>query len=189
MKVFPAYTPETAPEAAKPILLHAAESLGFVPNLYAQLAGAPEVLEAYRQLMRQFERCSLSSVERQVVLLTVSVENCCRFCVPTHSFIAKQLMGVPEAVVEAIRDRVPIDDLRLEVLRMTTLKLMRERGYLSAEALADFVAAGFRAVQALEILLGISAKTLSNFSNHLMDTEPQQEFAGEAWEPPEWRLR
>ncbi len=184
MKAFPLYSIDTAPEAARGALQQAQQQLGFVPNMYAQLAGAPVVLAAYRDLMAQFERCSLNPVQRQIVLLTASVENCCRFCVPTHSVIAKQVVGVPAAVVEAIRNRRSIGDQPLEVLRVTTLRLMRGRGYLSEEELAEFVAVGFVSTQALEVLLGISLKTLSNYCNHLMGTEPQQEFAAEAWEPP-----
>ena len=69
------HTPKTAPESARAILDETHQKLGFVPNLYADLANAPTVLEAYVAISAYFDQTSLTPVERQVVLLTVSVAN------------------------------------------------------------------------------------------------------------------
>ncbi|MBA2660646.1 MAG: hypothetical protein H0U72_14240 [Nitrosospira sp.] len=54
------HTPETAPEAARSILAGAQQKLRFVPNLYAGLANAPAVLEAYIALSGYFDKTSLT---------------------------------------------------------------------------------------------------------------------------------
>lgn len=60
MSQYPFHSPESAPEAAAPILEKARASLGFVPNLYAGLANAPAALEAYIALSGFFDKTSLS---------------------------------------------------------------------------------------------------------------------------------
>jgi alkylhydroperoxidase family enzyme len=46
----------------------------------------------------------------------------------------------------------------------------------------DFLNAGFTPQQALEVVLGIGLKTLSNYTNHLADTPLDEAFAGRAWQ-------
>jgi AhpD family alkylhydroperoxidase len=52
------------------------------------MAEAPALVTAYTTLSRIFEETSFSPAERQVVLLTVSYENGCEYCVAAHSVIA-----------------------------------------------------------------------------------------------------
>jgi hypothetical protein len=42
---FPVFTPETAPEASRPLLEQTARRLGFVPNLTGELAASPAAVE------------------------------------------------------------------------------------------------------------------------------------------------
>ncbi|MBI2379454.1 MAG: carboxymuconolactone decarboxylase family protein [Gammaproteobacteria bacterium] len=181
MSQFLIHTVESAPESSRAILAGARKALGFVPNLYAKLAEAPAALEAYKTLSGIFEGTSLSPVEQQVVLLTVSVENGCEFCVAAHSVIAKHMVKTPPAIVEAIRDRLPLTDARLEALAEFTRQIVRERGWVSGSPAEGFFSAGFTKQQALEVVLGVSLKTLSNYANHLVDTPVNTEFASEAW--------
>jgi hypothetical protein len=46
---------------------------------------------------------------------------------------------------------------------------------------AIFLAAGYDKRQALEVLVGVTMKTLSNYANHLTDTPLNEQFAAEAW--------
>ncbi len=110
MSQFTLHTPDSAPEAARALLQDTREKMGFVPNLYAHLANAPAVLEAYLGLGAQFDKTSFSPVERQIVLLTVSVENGCEFCVAAHSMIARKMARVPDAVVDALRNPTALPD-------------------------------------------------------------------------------
>ena len=75
MSIFITHTVESAPEGSKTILKDAQKNLGFVPNLYANLAESPTALQAYTSLAGIFEKSSLSPAEQQVVALTVSVLN------------------------------------------------------------------------------------------------------------------
>lgn len=184
MSSFALHTPDTAPAAARPLLEGAKAKLGFVPNLYAHLAEAPSALEAYFQLSAQFDKTSLSPVERQVVLLAASVENGCEFCVAAHSMVARKMAHAPDPVVDALRAGQPLPDARLQALASFTRAVVRQRGWVADAPLATFLAAGYTRQQSLEVVLGVAMKTLSNYANHLTGTETNPEFDAEAWSRP-----
>lgn len=181
MTHFPLHTPESAPEAARAKLKAGKDRFGFVPNLYAHLAEAPTALDAYFDLSAQFEKTSFNPIERQVILLTASVENGCEFCVAVHSMMARKMAKAPDAVVDALRDRKPVPDAKLEALAAFTRTMVQERGWVVGAPLTAFLSAGFTPRQALEVVLGVTMKTLSNYANHLTETTVNPEFADEAW--------
>lgn len=184
MSEFTLQTPDTAPGAARALLQGAQKQMGFVPNLYANLANAPAALEAYFGLSSQFDKTSFNPVERQVVLLTASVENGCEFCVAAHSMIARKVAKAPDDVVDALRNRTTVPDARLQALSSFTRSMVKERGWVAGAPLEAFLKAGFTHQQALEVVLGVSMKTLSNYANHLTGTLTNKEFSSEAWHRP-----
>lgn len=184
MNTFTQHTPETAPEKARPMLEGAIATLGFLPNLYAHLAEAPAALEAYFGLSAQFDKTSLSPEERQVVLLAASVENGCEFCVAAHSMIAREMAKVPAETVDALRAAETLPQPRLDALANFTRALVRDRGWASDAASSAFFAAGFDRQQAIEVVLGVAMKTLSNYVNHLTGTQTNPELSAHAWTKP-----
>lgn len=186
MNTFKLHTLQTAPVGALPILEAANKGLGFIPNLYAHLAEAPVALEAYKQLGALLEKSSLTPEEQQVVLIAVSAENRCEYCVAAHSFIARNMVKVDGARVDALRGNSCLQDAKLNALVAFARAVVRERGWVQgSQELKDFYAAGYTPQNALEVLLGVSMKTLSNYANHLTDTPLDAAFAGEAWVPAE----
>lgn len=181
MTQFTTHTLESAPAAARPLLEAAKAKLGFIPNLYGNLAEAPAALQAYFDLSAQFEKTSLTPVERQVVLLAISTENNCEFCVAAHSLIARKMVKVPDAVVDALRASKPLPDAKLEALAQFTRAIVRDRGFVPHAALKAFLGAGFTQRQVIELVLGVAMKTLSNYANHLTGTKTNPEFSVEAW--------
>ena len=185
MNTFIQHTPDSAPETARPLLAGAIAKLGFLPNLYAHLAEAPAALEAYFGLSAQFEKTSLTPAERQVVLLAASVENGCEFCVAAHSMIAQDMVGVPAETVNALRAAGTLAQPRLDALAKFTRALVRDRGWTSEQISAAFFSAGFNHQQAIEVVLGVAMKTLSNYANHLTGTQTNAELSAHAWKKPD----
>lgn len=182
MSHYPFHSPESAPDAARPALTDAQKKLGFVPNLYAGLANAPAALEGYLAVSACFDKCSLTPTERQVVLLSTSVLNGCDFCVAAHSMIAKAMVGVPSEVVVALRAQKEPDNPKLAALVAFTRAVVEERGWVADHpAFARFLAAGYTPAQALEVVLGVTQKTLSNYANHLLGTPLNPAFESERW--------
>ncbi len=181
MTEFVTHTLESAPAAARPLLEAAKAKLGFIPNLYGNLAEAPTALQGYFDLSAQFNQTSFTPVERQVALLAISTENNCEFCVAAHSVIARKVAKVPDAVVDALRAGTNLPDAHLNALAAFTRAVVRERGFVSASAIDAFLRAGYTRRQVLEVVLAVSMKTLSNYANHLTHTQTNPEFAAETW--------
>lgn len=175
---------DTASESARPSLEQAQRAFGFVPNLIGVLANAPIAARAYLALSEIFGSGTLSEIERQVVLLTVSFTHGCEYCMAAHSTVAR-MVRMPDAVLEALRAGHPLPDDRLETLRRTTAALVTNRGWISDAERQRFAAAGYTEGQLLEVVVGIALKTLSNYTNHLASTPVDAAFAPNAWRPVE----
>lgn len=181
MSIFTVHTTETAPEAAKPFLEGAAKSYGFVPNLMGAMAEAPAVLEGYIALNGILDKSSFSNAEKQVAILAVSRENGCDYCMAAHSTIAA-MQGVDAEVVEALRDGAPIADARLQALRRFTEIISEKRGWADDADIQAFLGAGFDRQNILEVVLVVSLKTLSNYTNHLATPPVDAAFQPRAWQ-------
>ncbi|MBK7595285.1 MAG: carboxymuconolactone decarboxylase family protein [Gemmatimonadetes bacterium] len=177
---YPVHTIETAPGAAKEVLAAAQKARGFVPNLYAVMADAPALLKAYLRVGELFDETSFSPTERQIVLLTVSYENSCEYCMAAHSAIAG-MQKVPGDVVQAIREGTPITDPKLQALHSFTRSVVASPGRPTDAQAASFLRAGYSRSQILEVVLGVAMKTLSNYTNHLADTPLDDAFAKQRW--------
>jgi uncharacterized peroxidase-related enzyme len=168
-----------APEASKPVLKDIQKSLGFIPNLMAIFANNPTVLQGYLGLDSVYEKGSFTPRERQLILLAASVENDCNYCAAAHSTIAKAL-NTPAEVVAAVRNNMPVPDEKLDALVALVRELVHERGYAKDETIQNFIAAGYKKEQVMELLLGIALKTISNYLDHISPAPVDQAFAAES---------
>ncbi len=119
------------------------------------------------------------------MFLTISRENGCQYCVAAHSYLADKASGVPREVTDAIRNGDPIPDRKLSALSEFTRVLLAKRGWADRSDIDQFVAAGYREEQVLEVVLAVAVKTLSNWSKNLFATPVDSMFADRAWEPAE----
>ena len=187
MRQFDVHTRDTVSLKAAESLRNAEKAFGFIPNLLGILAESPTAIKAYLTLGQIFDESSFSPTERQVVILAVSRYHECYYCVAAHSVVAG-LQNVPADVVDAIRNYQPITDSKLEALRVFATTTVEKRGWVSESDIAEFVAAGYSKAQVLEVIVGISFKTLSNYVNHIADTPLDDAFAAQAWKPVTERL-
>ncbi len=181
---FTVHTTETAPAAARPLLGTAEKAFGFVPNVLGVLAESPAALEAYLSLSSILGKSGLKPGEQQAVLITVSIHNGCAYCTAAHSTVADGL-GVPAEVVDALRAGGPVPDDRYEALRRYTAAVLETRGFLADGELERFLGAGFTRANALDVLVGIALKAISNHANHLADTPLVEPFQARGWEAGE----
>lgn len=180
MADFTIHDENTAPEESKALLLDSKKRLGMIANLHGIMAEAPGLLNGYRQINDLFLATSFDNDEKTVVWQTVNVEHNCTYCVPAHTIIANG-MKVDSAITEALRNETPLPNARLEALRDFTLSVVRDRGAVSDEDVQEFLDAGFTKRNILEVILGVSMKVMSNFTNHLADTPLDAPFQKQAW--------
>ena len=162
----------------KELLDGAKKQVGFIPNMYANMANAPAVLNTYLHGYGLFRsESSFTPAEQEVVFLGVSQANGCTYCAAAHSMIADKVSGVPSAVLSAIRSGEPIPDVKLAALYALTQDMVRSSGLPNQERLDAYLQAGYPEKGVLYIVLAISVKVLSNYSNHAFGTEVDKQFA------------
>jgi uncharacterized peroxidase-related enzyme len=177
---FPIHNTTTAPEGSRATLEATAKKYGFVPNLFGVLAESPAAVQAYSAINKALEQSALSPVEQQVVALTVSTTNDCAYCVGAHSTVA-QVVRMPEEILAALRDQRPLPDGKLNALRILGLSVIGHRGWVPEQDLEHFVAAGYTQRHVLDVLTIVALKTLSNYVNHIAQTQLDPQFAAQAW--------
>ena len=102
MTHFTLHTLDSVPKGARETLSAAQKRYGFVPNLMAAMAEAPPLLRSYAAVGEEFAKGTLTPIEQQVVILTVSRRHECDYCMAAHSGTAK-MAGLPEDELEALR--------------------------------------------------------------------------------------
>ncbi len=180
MTDFRTHTASTAPEASKPLLERAESAYGFVPNLLGTMAEAPAMLEGYMTLSGIFGKTDFSETERQIILMTNNRLNGCVYCMAAHTSIS-QTAKVPADVIESLRTNTPIADAKLEALRTFAGVINESRGWPADAEVEAFLAAGYTRQNILEVIIGTSLKVMSNYTNHIAQTDLDDAFAPNAW--------
>lgn len=185
--MFDYHTKDSAPNASAPLIEESVGAYGFFPKLHQVLAEAPAAYEAYLRTFALFqEHTTLSPLEQQVVMMTANYENRCHYCTAGHSMLMT-IAKMPAGDIEALREGQPLADARLEALRTFTRQMIERRGHIGDVRLQTFIDAGFTTRQALEVLTGLAAKLISNYTNALAHTELDEPVTAFAWTHPEER--
>ncbi|WP_062210598.1 carboxymuconolactone decarboxylase family protein [Demequina oxidasica] len=181
MTDFPIHDLDSAPEASKELLAGSKKKNGRIPGLHGTMAEAPGLLEGYLHLHQLVLDSSFDKDEVTVLWQSVNVEHECHYCVPAHTGIAKS-MQVDDQITNALRDGTPLPTAHLEALRTFTLAVVRNRGNVDDDAVQTFLDAGYTKRQVLEVVLGVSQKVMSNYTNHLAKTPVDPPFEKFAWD-------
>jgi AhpD family alkylhydroperoxidase len=175
-QLFPAHTIETAPQAARRTMGAVEKQFGFVPGAVARLAESPELLDGFLRLSKVFEASTLDPVAREVLIMTVAVRNGCHLCVAMHTGKLRGL-DADEALIAALQAGEPLADPRLEALRTFVLEVFATTGDVPDDSVRSFLGHGYTLRNALEVVLGIGAYTMSTFANRLTSAPLDEPFA------------
>lgn len=172
-------TDENASGEAKSMIDMTKAQLGFAPNMYRTMANSEGYLSTYIHGYKAFRASSgFSAQEQEVVFLTLSRENGCDYCVAAHSMIGDKMAKIEQDVLAAVRSGEPLPNAKLQALSVFTSRLYETRGLISKLEATTFLDAGYSEQQILEVILAISVKTLSNYSNHIFHTDLDSAFDG-----------
>jgi len=176
------YGENTAPLASSGLLSQVREHYGFIPNALGAMAVSPKALEAYMALDKMVKETTFSDVERNIVLLAVSREGQCAYCVTAHTVFA-EMDGVPEAMIEALRNNQPLQDPKLEALHSFAAKVVANNADVDESDIQAFLDNGYTREQALEIILIHANKSIAMQANRIMGTDLDK-----ALQPKQWKL-
>jgi AhpD family alkylhydroperoxidase len=157
-----------------------AERLGYLPAPVARMAAAPALLDGFLKLSGLFENTTLDPLARETVIMTIATRNGCHVCVAMHTARLTALDADP-ALITALRAGSAPADPRLAAVREFTVDVLESTGAVGEDRLAALFAHGFTRRQALEVVLGIGAYTLSTMANRLTGAPLDEQLAPFAW--------
>jgi AhpD family alkylhydroperoxidase len=160
--VFTQHTLESAPAASRPLMISVGK-----PEVVGKLAESPEMLGSFLHASASFEASTLDPLSREVVVMTIAARNDCRVCIAMHTGRLRQLNAGSD-LITALRSGGDITDPKLAAVQTFTLRAFAAAGEVPEEEIKEFLAAGYTTRNALEVVLGIGAYTMSTFANRLV---------------------
>ena len=177
MSNYTIYNETNAPEAAREALTGVKGAFGFIPNLLGTMAEAPSLLKGYLQLTDLLQASSLSAQEQRLITLAISAENNCHYCVAAEGLLSHKMANIDIDVVRAVQEGRPLADNKLNALIIFARDVAGSRGYPSEQNTQAFLAAGYTKANILEVVLANALKVISNYTNHIANTEVDGVFA------------
>jgi len=175
MKLLQLHSIKSAPDDSTPLLESSIENFGWIPNQTAYMAESNSLLSSYQFAHNQFSNCSLNEVEKTVVWLTVGVINKCSYTVEAHKWIGLN-MGVDEEIIECITKHPSNLPNKLLELYAFTKTVAKAHGVIPFEKAKIFIEAGYTRQNMLDVILGVSQKTMSTLLNSIAGTEIDEQF-------------
>jgi AhpD family alkylhydroperoxidase len=123
---FPLYEADTAPEASRADLEALTRSFGFLPNHPKILAESPAALRAYRALNEILSESTFTAIERNALLIAISVEHRCDYCVSAHTTLLRMAQG-SDQVIRGLRTRKSTGDARVDALARFARTMVEKR--------------------------------------------------------------
>jgi AhpD family alkylhydroperoxidase len=176
---FPDHTLESAPGAARRSMEAVVNKQGHLPAAVGRLATSPQLLDGFLKISAIFESTTLDPLSREVLIMTIATRNDCHVCVAMHTAKLTAL-GADADLIAALRTEGPLPAERPEAVRQFTLAVIATACAVDDAALQDFLARGYTPQNALEVVLGIGAYTMSTLANRMTGApvDPQlAEFA------------
>jgi len=177
---FTRHTAETSPEGSRDRVKAAEGNFGFLPSPVAFMSESPELLDGFLTLNGIFQKSSLSEIEREVIIMTISTRVECHYCVAMHTAILTKA-GTNPTVIENLREKNKLADPKLDALRVFTLAVMNGNGHVDDADMQAFLDAGYTTRSALDVVLGLGTYTLSTAANRLTGAEIDPPFQSFEW--------
>jgi AhpD family alkylhydroperoxidase len=177
---FTDHTVDSAPEGSRRQMAQTAARIGYLPAAIGRMAESPELLGGFLTASGLFEQTSLDPLTREVLILTVATRNECHLCVAMHTAKLTRL-GADAGLIAALRASQPLADPRLEAMRTFTLAVVASCGAVSAADMQRFLDGGYTRQNALEVVLGVGAYTISTLANRMTAAPVDPALQEYAW--------
>jgi uncharacterized peroxidase-related enzyme len=163
------------------------EKLGFVPNVFRAYAKRPEhfrAFMAYHDVLMKGPS-NLSRVDREAIVVAVSSENRCQYCMVAHGAALRVLSKDP-IMAEQIANNWRTADLNPKMRAMLAFaSRVNEPGFAASEHEIDELhLAGFSDDDIWDIAAIASFFGFSNRMAGVMDMRPNEEFYAMGRETP-----
>ena len=161
-------TLDTAAPAAADTLRAVKAKIGMIPNLYATLAHSSAALNGLLAINEALGAGSLSGGEREIVALATAQVNGCQYCLSAHTLLGKGAGLKPEQIAQARMGAGTT--LREAAIAALARSIAQTRGHDSSNELAAARSAGLSEGDVMEVIVGVAANALTNFTNNIAGT-------------------
>ena len=172
-------TLESAPTEAQRLMKTTASHLGYLPVALARMAISPQLMDGFLKASGLFEHTTLDPLARETLVMTMAVRNGCHICVAMHTASLTRL-GAGQELIDDLRAGTPVADERLAALQAFTLEVLETAGAVDDDQLAAFFKHGYTPRNALEVVLGIGAYTMSTLANRMTRSPVDAQLAAYA---------
>ena len=161
--------PDTTTGKSKELFDAVQNKLGFIPNLIKVFGNSPATLQSYLSLGELTASGNFSNKFREQLALAIAEENSCNYCLSAHTAIGK-MNGLTDEQTEENRQGRS-SDAKVEAGLQLAQSITRNRGNISTEEIQAAKTAGYNDSDILEIVLNVVSNTLTNYVNHIAETE------------------
>ncbi len=161
--------PDTTTGKAKELFTAVKNKLGFIPNLIKVFGNSPATLQTYLSLGELTAGGNFSNKFREQLALSIAEENDCDYCLSAHTAIGKMNGLSDEEIIES--RKANIADAKQKAGLKFAQSVTRNRGKVSTEEIKTVKEAGYTDEDVLEIVLNVVSNTLTNYVNHIANTE------------------
>ena len=170
---------ETLPDDIREVYQKNREKIGFVPNVFRAYAKRPEHFRAfmgYHDVLMKGPS-NLSRAEREAIVVAVSAENFCQYCVTAHG-AALRILGKDAVLADQIAINWRTADLTPRLRGMLEFaSSVNEPGFTASDAdIANLHAQGFSDDDIWDIAAIAAFFGFSNRMAGMLDMRPNLEF-------------
>jgi uncharacterized peroxidase-related enzyme len=167
------------PDDVRAVCDDARAKLGFIPNVFLAYARRPEHFRAFMQYHDLLMKgpSGLSRAEREAIVVAVSAENACLYCVTAHG-AALRILGKDPLVADQIATNWRTADLspRLRAILTFASRVNEPRFAASEEEIARLRAVGLSEDDVWDIAAIAAFFGFSNRMAGLMNMRPNPQF-------------
>ncbi|QXJ24995.1 carboxymuconolactone decarboxylase family protein [Actinomadura graeca] len=164
-----AVPPDTTEPRAAALLDRVEQALGSRPNMLLTMATSPAVLDAYLAFSGALAGGHLSATLREQLALTLAAENECGYCLAAHTTFGARA-GLSDEEIGANARGEAADPRAAAALRFAR-RVVRTRGFVNEEDLAEVRAAGFGDGEIGEIVGAVALNVFTNYFNSVAQTD------------------
>lgn len=161
--------PDTTTGESKELFNAVEKKLGFIPNLIKVFGNSPTTLKSYLNLGELTASGNFSNKFREQLALAVGEENSCNYCLSAHTAIGK-MNGLTSEQTELNRQGLA-NDAKTQVGLQLAQSITKNRGKITSQEIEAAKAVGYNDGDILEIVLNVVSNTLTNYVNHIAETE------------------
>lgn len=170
MTRIPRHTLDDAPKGSRDGLDAVGERYGTTPNIYAQMAHAPAVINGLGALERAIEEyTTLDRPARETIALAVAAANHCDYCQAAHTMSGKAAGLTEEQTIQIRRGQV--DDDKLGALADVAREATENTGTVSEGTWQAALDAGWSDTELADAFAAITLNIATSYFTHYAGTE------------------